>query len=214
MSGPAKGAVSKSRQQSRDADATKARILDAAEEEFARNGLLGARTEDIAAKTGVTKAMIYYYYHSKENLYQAVLERALVSRIRQAQEINIDSLGALEALKTLVIQIVDNSSKNTNLPKIMLYEAIQNKGKYYKEVGAVSWYGVLIKILERGMATKVFRKLDPTHTAVNIVGLCVFYFCARENIKHLWPGQNLLGEEMLEQHKQDALDFIVAGVRA
>src|SRR5215467_5793840 len=98
MSGLAKGGVSKSRQQSRDADATKARILDAAEEEFARNGLLGARTEDIAAKTGVTKAMIYYYFQSKENLYQAVLERALVSRIRQAQEINIESLGALEAL--------------------------------------------------------------------------------------------------------------------
>ena len=45
--------------QTRDAEATKTQILDAAEEEFARFGLMAARTEVIASKTGVTKAMIW-----------------------------------------------------------------------------------------------------------------------------------------------------------
>ncbi len=53
---------------------TKARILDAALSEFAANGLAGARTEQIATAAGVNKALLYYYFESKEKLYAATLE--------------------------------------------------------------------------------------------------------------------------------------------
>src|ERR1700734_1191384 len=53
---------------------TRGRILDAALSEFAANGLAGARTEQIAAAAGVNKALIYYYFESKEKLYSAALE--------------------------------------------------------------------------------------------------------------------------------------------
>lgn len=55
--------------QVRDPEATKVQILDAAESEFAKHGLSGAWTEAIASRSGVTKAMIYYYLESKEGLY-------------------------------------------------------------------------------------------------------------------------------------------------
>ena len=57
----------------RSAD-TRQRILDAAAREFAANGLAGARTEAIAAAAGVNKALLYYYFDSKDALYQAALE--------------------------------------------------------------------------------------------------------------------------------------------
>jgi TetR/AcrR family transcriptional regulator len=53
---------------------SRGRILDAALSEFAANGLAGARTEQIAAAAGVNKALIYYYFESKEKLYSAALE--------------------------------------------------------------------------------------------------------------------------------------------
>ncbi|HKN22303.1 MAG TPA: TetR/AcrR family transcriptional regulator [Terracidiphilus sp.] len=53
---------------------TRSRILDAALTEFAANGLAGARTEQIAAAAGVNKALLYYYFESKEKLYAATLE--------------------------------------------------------------------------------------------------------------------------------------------
>jgi|ERR1035441_2245920 TetR/AcrR family transcriptional regulator len=53
---------------------TKDRILDAALSEFSANGLAGARTERIAAAAGVNKALLYYYFESKEKLYLAALE--------------------------------------------------------------------------------------------------------------------------------------------
>ncbi len=53
---------------------TRSRILDAALTEFSREGLAGARTEPIAAAAGVNKALLYYYFESKEKLYAAALE--------------------------------------------------------------------------------------------------------------------------------------------
>jgi TetR/AcrR family transcriptional regulator len=58
-----------------EADA-RGRILDAAERAFADHGMAGARVANIASEAGVNKAMLYYYFGSKEELYEAVLERS------------------------------------------------------------------------------------------------------------------------------------------
>ena len=198
--------------QSRDAEATRNKILDAAEEEFAQNGLLGARTEAIAARTGVTKTMIFYYFKSKEALYEAVLERTFGDRIKAAQQINVEVNEPKEALMQLIEGFLHNAGSNPNIPAILFYEAMQNKGKYYKQIGVVSVYGVLAEVLERGVRSGVFRTLDSHHAAVNIIGMCAFYFCAHENIKHFWPGKEMLGTEMVAQHKSEVLKMVMAGV--
>src|SRR5579863_3739510 len=53
---------------------TRDRILDAAVREFSEHGLAGARTEQIASAAGVNKALLYYYFESKDKLYAATLE--------------------------------------------------------------------------------------------------------------------------------------------
>ena len=63
-----------SRTQAERADQTRARILDAAVQEFSSNGLAGARTEQIAEAAGVNKALLYYYFSNKQALYDAALE--------------------------------------------------------------------------------------------------------------------------------------------
>jgi TetR/AcrR family transcriptional regulator len=69
-----------SRSQTDRADQTRARILDAATREFSSNGLAGARTERIAEAAGVNKALLYYYFRSKDALYAAALE-AVAARV-------------------------------------------------------------------------------------------------------------------------------------
>lgn len=206
------GKRSATAQPTRDAEVTRAKILDAAEDEFARHGLAATRTEDIAARTSVTKAMIYYYFGSKEGLYEAMLERAFSERFRSLQQMNLDELPPERALEAIARWFLTDMMRNTNLPTILFYEGIQNKGKYYKRIGILAVYEKITSVLERGMASGVFRPLDPRHAAVNIVGLCNFYFCARENIKHLWPDRQILGKPMLEEHLSEAVDMVLASV--
>lgn len=198
----------------RDKEATKSRILDAAEEEFARGGLLGARTDAIAAKTGTTKSMIFYHFNDKEGLYQAVIERAVARRIRVLQSVDLQGPEPEDALRALTEAILDDISTHQNMAAIFMYEAIQNKGKYYGEISLTSVYFPLIELLKRGIEAGKFRQMDPHHAAVNIIGMCVFYYCSLENIKHLWPaGTELLSKDMIGQHKKEAVEQIVAGVK-
>lgn len=59
----------------RDADATRASILDAAETVFCARGFSAATTSAIAAEAGVTKSLLHHHFGSKENLWRAVVER-------------------------------------------------------------------------------------------------------------------------------------------
>lgn len=198
---------------SRNSEATKTQLLDAAEVEFAVTGLIAARMEAIAAHTGVTKAMIYYYFPSKEELYRAVLGRCFTEALEMMEQLQLDCLPPDAALVRLLEQMLDCMSQNPRIGSILSLEAIQNKGKYYpKQLGDLL-YGTIIEILNQGMTAGVFRELEPRHTAVNIVGTCTFYFTAQENLKYLWPGKRLLGKDLLQRHRQESIDLIMAGVR-
>ena len=70
------------RQHTERASESRGRILNAALQEFSANGLGGARTERIALSAGVNKALLYYYFESKEKLYLAALEM-IADKIRQ-----------------------------------------------------------------------------------------------------------------------------------
>src|ERR1700735_155168 len=63
----------------RDAVATKAAIVEAALAEFAQLGLAGARIDEIARAARVNKALLYYYFQSKEHLYEGVIEQMFVT---------------------------------------------------------------------------------------------------------------------------------------
>ena len=90
------------RPRTRDAEGTKARILDAAKKEFARSGLGGARVDVIADKAHANKRMIYHYFGSKEGLFQTVLEHAYLAIRTAEQRLNLDHLDPAQALEKLV----------------------------------------------------------------------------------------------------------------
>lgn len=71
----------------RDAAATRARLLQAATQEFAANGIAGARIDRIAEAAGCNKQLIYAYFESKDGLFDAVFE-AMV--LRAVEEVPMD----------------------------------------------------------------------------------------------------------------------------
>jgi TetR/AcrR family transcriptional regulator len=198
----------------RDADSTRASIMDAAEEEFARFGLQGTRTEAIAAQTGVTKAMIHYYFESKENLYREVLRRVFTRRAQQLESLNLSSLEPLQALEAIFVNLLDEISQHPTIAGLLFLESLQNRGKYYREISVANLYLPMIQVLERGIAAGVFRAdLDPRHTVVNLVAMAVFYVCSRENLSSLWPDEpDLLSREIFAKHTETTISMVCNSV--
>lgn len=206
--------TSKAGKQSRNPEVTKAKILDAAIEEFAQYGLTGARTEAIASKSGVTKAMLCYYFKNKETLYQAVLQH-LVNEINAAfQPTDWEQQSPKQALEAMIRAYIDFESRNRCHGMLWFQEAIQNQGRYGEQTGWQVGFQGIVQILEKGMAEGQFRQLDAFLTTINILGICSFYFDAHENLKYLDSSQQLLSTERVKQQSEEVVNFVLAGVAA
>ncbi len=204
---------SNTRRASRDADVTKRFILDAAEVEFAKHGLKGARIDEIAKVAGVATRMIYYYFESKEGLYQAVLQRPATEIDQTIQESCLNELPPDRALETLLKAAIAYEITHRYRGMLLFQEANQNQGKYFKLTTWEAGINKVVQILERGIQLGVFRPLDTYMTTLQIIGCCVFYANAHENLKQLTPEQDLLSQEMIERYIRSAVQLILNGVR-
>jgi len=198
----------------RDPEATKQQILDAAEIEFSQQGLNGARIDPISVRAGVAPRMIYYYFQSKEGLYQAVLERPATFLHTVFQQLNLDELPPDIALTSLIQAAIEFEMMNRNRGMLLFQEAIQNQGRYFKLINWQEPISLLAKVLERGVVAGVFRPIDIQMTTLSVIGICTFYANAYENVKHLAPDQDLLDQTMIERYTQSAVQLVISGLQA
>ncbi len=188
---------------------TRAAILAAAERVFARAGLAGARTDLIAAEAGVNKALLYYYFQSKEKLYQAVLEDHFEQFNGQALQVLGEPGPAREVLLRYVSLHFDfMSARHRHAP---LFQQFMSAGGRFSE-GLVRKYfeprgRAVARLLERGMRDGEFRRVDHFHTAISIVALIVFYFSAAPVLQMLGHA-DAYADANLKHRKQAVLDFI------
>ena len=203
----------KSSRSTRDPEATKRQILDAAEIEFAQHGLHGTRVDAIAKRAGVAPRMIYYYFENKDGLYQAVLQRPALLLHTIFQKLDLDQMPPDQALSSLIRAAIEYETTNRSRGMLLFQEAIQNQGKYFKLISRQEPIGLLVNILERGVKSKVFKEIDVQMTTLNIIGICTFYANAYENIKHIDPEQNLLSQEMIERYTKAAIQLVVNGIQ-
>ena len=207
-----RNAQTRQRRAVRDSAATRAAILDAAERIFAQKGLHATRTEDIAAASGVTKAMIHYYFTTKENLYQAVLERVWRER---AEGMDFESLRRpppAAALEAFVERLLNQMCLKPHLGPLFALENVQNNGAYYTRNGG-QVYRVLAEILRRGIADGSLRKVDARHAAINIIGACVHYFNVSANVRILFPKRLHNEKSLMLAHARSVTKFILNGMR-
>ncbi|HSK40425.1 MAG TPA: helix-turn-helix domain-containing protein, partial [Arenibaculum sp.] len=86
----------------RDPEGTRARIMRAARDEFAANGLAGARIDRIADMAGTNKRMLYYHVGNKEDLFLAVLEEAYADIRAAERELSLETLEPPDAIARLI----------------------------------------------------------------------------------------------------------------
>jgi len=188
---------------------TRAAILGAAERIFARAGLAGARTDAIAAAAGVNKALLYYYFQSKERLYEAVIEDHFREFNRQALEVLAQPGSAREVLLRYVGLHFDFISARHRYAS--LFQQSLNAGGRVPERLVRKYFAprseAFGRLLERGMRDGEFRHSDGFHTAISVVALIVFYFSAAPVLQLLGHSDAYSGGS-LKRRKREVLDFI------
>jgi AcrR family transcriptional regulator len=125
------------RSRTRDAEATKARILEAATAEFATHGIAGARVDRIAAAAGANKSLIYAYFDSKDGLFDAVFDAAVVGTV-DLVPIDVDDLPGYAA------RLYDHRVESPDLLRLAHWDRLERGGA-----------GVENEAVQRALSAKV-----------------------------------------------------------
>lgn len=192
---------------------TQAAILAAAARVFAEAGFGGARTEAIAAAAGVNKALIHYYFKSKERLYRAVFEE----RFRGFHEGAYALLTAPGAARATLLRYVefhfDRMSRERHYASLQ-QQFMMKSGKALEPL--IRQYAMphtlaLRQLLERGIKEGEFRECDVRHTAISLVSLITHYFSIAPKLASMIPFDPYAKPE-LERRRGQVLDFVRYGL--
>lgn len=199
----------------RDADRSQAQILTAARHEFAELGFDGAPMEGIAARAGVNKRLIYYYFKDKDQLFQAVLEQTY-QHIRDAeQQLKLLDLPPVDAVRRLIEFTWDYSLNHPEF-KSLLASANLHKARHLRQSHARQLNSPVIatlgQVLERGRREGVFRGgIDPTQLYISIASLVFFYLSNYYTLSAIF-GRDLLSPRARQERLAHMSDLILGYV--
>jgi AcrR family transcriptional regulator len=201
----------------RDPEGMRARILGAATKEFARYGFGGARLNRIAKTAGANKRMIYYHVGDKEALYLAVLEGAY-DHIRTAERrLNLEELGAGQAIVKLLTFTWQYFLENPEF-MALLNEENQHRARHLRHSRKVKglhspFVELIADILRRGEASGELRKgIDPVQFYISLAALSYFYQSNSATLSVIF-GRDLLSEDARTERLAHMTDLVLAALR-
>jgi AcrR family transcriptional regulator len=197
----------------RDAAQTRDEILQVAAREFADLGYAGARVDQIAAQTRTTKRMIYYYFGGKEQLFIAVLEQAYAGIRAAEQEIDVDHLDPVSAIRRLAELTFDHHQSNPDFIRLVSIENIHRAEHLERSEGFARLSNpaidLIARILERGRSEGVFvRDIDAIDLHMMISAFCVFPVANRHTFGVLFD-RDLADRERRPHYREMLADMVV-----
>lgn len=159
-------------------EANRARIIQAALDEFAARGFKGASMDAIAARTHTTRALINYYFDGKEKLYIAVLEQ-VYGEIREAEgELDLDHLAPVDAMRRIVEFTYNYYVTHEGFVRLVVAEN-QARGRQFRKSRTMRTLNRpiidrLSRVIARGQQEGRFRPdVDPVeiHKAMAALGM-------------------------------------------
>ena len=201
---------------------SRTRILNAAVRVFAEKGLHGARMDDIGAKAGINKAMVYYYYSDKENLFQSVLNMIIgqiyADIIQGMADVDVHKGDPVHILEQFVRLHFTAFSRNKEWSRLFLDvlsnrpESLRKAFLYAFETENVREQKLVFQAFERGIREGIFRDIDFMQLFISIIGMNIIYFLARP-IAEFILDVNIRDEQaFLKEREESIVDLLLRGV--
>jgi TetR/AcrR family transcriptional regulator len=194
------------------------RILEAAARVFLEKGKDGATMQEIARRAHVNKALVHYYFRSKDRLYELVYAREFERLVGEL----VDALPETDDIQKFLRFFIDNYlerlARHQNLTRFILWEIWQGGGT----VGKVIRHRVFKDrtsgtpfdpMIEKAVREGVIRPIDPVNFAISLMSVCIYPFVARPILENIFPDLHLLSPDFLERRKEEVFELFWNGIK-
>lgn len=199
---------------------TEQKILNAAKEVFQKKGMTGARMQEIADKAAINKALLHYYYRTKEKLFEKVFELAFSLFVPRVKEMMASEKPILEKIDFFVDNYIDLLQKHPYIPGFVINELNRNpqilvnifeKNTLIKEDNIIQ---KLEKQIKHEVGMGIIKPIDARNLLVNVIALCVFPIVARPVIQGvMFDNDKKMYDQFLEQRKKFVKEFIINSIK-
>ena len=190
-------------------------ILEAAEREFLKKGFDGARTTSIAAAAGVTNAMLHYYFRTKEQLFERILDE----KMRMMGQSVLAAFGDArlplpERLRNGIERHFDFIAANPDLPRFIVNEVFARPERYEAMQRQIrSLMGVMLidtqRALDEAADRSEIRRIDVRMLMLDIISLNVFVFIAYPILEPLLGDLTADRERFFELRKAETVETVM-----
>ena len=196
---------------------TEEKIFDAAATVFVEKGMDGARMQDIADRAGINKALLHYYYRSKDHLFDAVFQMLAGKVFAKFAPVFNENLTLEEKIRFFYKEHISFMEKNPRLPAFILNEINRNPARIKKILKSVD-FNKLWKMLEDQHKDElemynITRESIP-QIMTTIASISVFPFAARGIIETIFENIGIDFETYIEERKEFAADFVISALKS
>ncbi len=195
---------------------TEKQILDAAESIFQTKGMDGARMQEIADKAGINKAMLHYYYRSKQLLFEAVFKKAFSLLAPQLSAVLNDASSIEEKIINFTSNYISFIIKHPYLPNFVIQELNRNKDFISKLKDSKGFPNLenFKKQVDAEVEKGYLKPIKAEQLFINIMALNVFPFVAIPLIKAFVNIDKKAFKQLMEDRKTEVADFIINSIKA
>lgn len=195
---------------------TEEKILAAARRVFVRDGMTGARMQDIADEAGINKALLHYHFRNKEKLFEVIFMEAAAQLFPKINEIFAAELPLFEKIERFCDEYINLVMKNPYLPLFVLNE-INRDPKYF--LGKV-WKGkntpkpeLLLAQIQQEQAAGRIKPIQPVHLLMNILSLTIFPFVAKPMFQKNMGLTDEQFNQVMEARRKEIPRFVIESIR-
>ena len=196
---------------------TESLILQAAKKVFTEKGLTGARMQDIADEAGINRALLHYYFRSKEKLFELIFNDAFSTFLGTVQPVVFDPVTTFfEKIERLVAAEIDYVEGQPFNPLFILNEMSQNPEMCQKKNLGQKYSAFLeqlsVLVEEEYKAGRIIR-IEAKQLFLNIISLILFPFVAKEYVQHAFGYEEEQYREILGRRKIDVSRFVIQAIQ-
>jgi len=202
-------------------DTTEQKIVLAAIDEFLEEGLGGARMQKIADRAGINKALLHYYFRSKERLFEAIFSRIFGRFFSKLEDAFQSGFTFEQTLQMVISRYMDMLLENPKIPLFIAREVSRGGAFIGKAIHAAqvngklkfpsAFVGLIEEAKERG---DIEFNFEAIHLIITVIGACVFSFIALPIVQHAFPQSiNEPLETFIEKRKSAVYEIIYNGLK-
>jgi TetR/AcrR family transcriptional regulator len=195
---------------------TEEKIFEAATDVFIEKGMDGARMQDIADKAGINKALLHYYFRTKDKMFNAVFEMIAKQVFRKFAPVFDENLTLEEKIRFFFREHITFLQQNPRLPGFLLNEVNRNPERIRKLLSNVDISNLWLKLYEqheKELLDYNITKESLPQILISMAAISVFPFAAKGIVEVFLNKAGLEFNQYMEERKEFAADFVINAIK-